>query len=449
MANIPLVHLQEDAESGSQLADYFREPDAVMDSPLAWQLDHANELADSVRLLFQGPNGLVRLRIWMLLTLVGQGQAQWLRDEMDRLFHLVRPEATDAVLKRFREARLIEWDETHRTYALTPLGQRVAAVLAPLAEPPQDELAHLLGQVVGADQLGTLQGSHVHALQAQLQRMHHEFEDAIASGSEFRLRQSRQRYDRASRLIDKASTAIASIISQYKGQKQLEQAVLSLGLAQSRLLAMAGQFNRALQQADRQRITLGTTGITSTDVKRWLQSHANLTDLAQAALHRNIRITALAQQELLDVTEAEFERDRPQTIVDEGLPTAQVAPSGSLQAIALPSELGDLVQILSRWQEAGQETQNMHSVKDTLLGESLPADARYTQIAYKLQLLPLLGDAQAQSLPGATGDLARQPWRVHWHNALDAFEHPNLTHLSAGDIRLADAMHPLPETENP
>ena len=29
-----------------------------------------------------------------------------------------------------------------------------------------------------------------------------------------------------------------------------------------------------LQQVDRQRVTLGTTGITSTDVKRWLQAAA-------------------------------------------------------------------------------------------------------------------------------------------------------------------------------
>lgn len=32
--------------------------------------------------------------------------------------------------------------------------------------------------------------------------------------------------------------------------------------------------HRALQQVDRQRVTLGTTGITSTDVKRWPQTLA-------------------------------------------------------------------------------------------------------------------------------------------------------------------------------
>ena len=44
----------------------------------------------------------------------------------------------------------------------------------------------------------------------------------------------------------------------------MERAARGMGQAQSRLLAMASQFNRALQQVDRQRVTLGTTGITST-----------------------------------------------------------------------------------------------------------------------------------------------------------------------------------------
>jgi hypothetical protein len=61
--------------------------------------------------------------------------------------------------------------------------------------------------------------------------------------------------------------------------------------------------------------------------------------------------------------------------------------------------------------------------------------ARYAEVAYKTQLLPLLGDAQAQELPGATGELARQPWRVEWHNDLASLDHPEVSHLSTGHLR--------------
>lgn len=430
-------------EVDSAFVDYFRDPDAVADSALAWQLDGNAGLQEALRLLFQGGSTLVRLRLWALFTLVGQGSAFLGRDALDQLFYALRPEVLDAVIKRLREASLLTWEDSQRQYGLTPLAQQVASVLAPLAQPAEDELAGLLSQVVGADQLGTLQGNQVHMLQAQLVRLHHEFSDAIASGSEFRLREARKRYDRAARLIDRASSTITTIISNARGERSLEQAARALGLAQSRLLAMASQFNRALQQVDRQRVTLGTTGITSTDVKRWLQTQTALDALLEAALHTPVALSVLSAHEVLDVTEAEFERDRPQASQDEPLPAAQPAVAGDLTAVALPQELGDFSALLAQWSVAATSAESdapvQHPVHEAVwaAGGGDEAHARYAQVAYKTQLLPLLGDAQAKDLPGATGALARQNWRVQWHNQLLAVDHPALTHFSSGHLEVA------------
>lgn len=439
-------------EADSALTDYFRDPDAVLDSPVAWQLENNVALVEALRLLFQGSTGLVRLRLWMLFALVGQGKAFLSREDLEQLFYAVRPEAVDSVIKRFREAALLTWDDSLRQYGLTAMAQHVASMLTPVGQPVEDELAGLLSQVVGADQLGTLQGNQVQMLQAQLVRLHHEFADAIASGSEFRLREARKRYDRASRLIDKASSTITAIISNARGQRALEQAARGLGLAQSRLLAMASQFNRALQQVDRQRVTLGTTGITSTDVKMWLQTQAQLERLTDDALHSHVALAVLAPQEMLDVTEAEFERDRPEALRSEPLPAAQSAPVGDLTAVALPQELGDLSALLADWAQSfgapkeDAETVAPRAVHDALLSDANGAPARYAQVAYKAQLLPLLGDAQAKDLPGATGDLARQPWRLQWHNVLVALQHPEISHLSRGHLEHTSTP---PVTEKP
>ena len=441
-------------EGESALADYFRDAESVGDSVLAWQLEQHSATVEALRSLFQGPAGLVRLRVWMLLTLTSQGRAFWSREELEQLFHAVRPEATDSVLKRLREAALLTWDETQRHYGITPLAQHTATMLAPLGQPVHDELAGLLGQVVGADQLGTLDAGQVRMLQAQLGRLHHEFADAIASGSEFRLREARKRYDRAAQLIDKASDTITAIISNARGQRALEQAARALGQAQSRLLAMASQFNRALQQVDRQRVTLGTTGITSTDVKRWLQSldaSRALPQLAADALSTPIGLNALAPHELLDVTEAEFERDRPQPSVADALPSAQAAPVGDLSAVALPQELFDLSDMLRGWELAlGDERLTDAAERDVhtaLLGNATGSEApvRYAQVAYKTQLLPLLGDAQARELPGATGALARQAWRVQWRPETAQVDHPAVTLLSHGQL-VHQPAEPTPAT---
>lgn len=437
----------------SAFADYFRDPDAVGDSPLAFQIEHNSALVEALRSLFQGPGGLVRLRVWMLLSLVQQGSAFLSREALDQLFYAVRPEAVDSVIKRLREAALLSWDETQRHYGLTALAQQVATMLAPLTQQSDDELSGLLGQVVGADRLGTLDGAQVQMLQAQLGRLHHEFADAIASGSEFRLREARKRYDRASRLIDKASDTITAIIGNARGQLRMEQAARGLGQAQSRLLAMASQFNRALQQVDRQRVTLGTTGITSTDVKLWLQTQAGLESLMNDAIGQPVSLGLVSPHDMLDVTEAEFERDRPQAIAAEALPSAQAAPTGDLTAVALPQELGALSELLAQWgllaaPASGADAQDdvhwrdiAQAVLQPLAGED---HARYAQVAYKAQLMPLLGDAQAQDLPGATGELARQPWRVEWQTDLVALDHPAVSHLSAGQLRSIHATETAP-----
>ncbi len=430
-------------EGETALADYFRDADHASDSPLAWQIEQKSAQIDALRGLFYGPAGLVRLRLWVFITLMGQGEASLAREALDQLFHALRPEALDTVLKRFRELGLLSWDETQRRHGITALAQQVAAVLGPLnSGQDDDELAGLLGQVVGADQLGTLDGRQIQLLQAQLGRLHGEFQDAIASGSEFRLREARKRYDRAARLIDRASAAISAIIGNARGQVALEKAARGLGQAQSRLLAMASQFNRALQQVDRQRVTLGTTGITSTDVRRWLQTTRPLAALADEAVATPVALSALAPHEMLDVTEAEFERDRPQASAPDPLPAAQIAPEGNLGSVALPQELADLSTLLAQWGlRADDQQPGPHPLADALLG---PADAgsRYAQVAYKAQLMPLLGDAQALGLAGATGDLARQPWRAEWSTLLQALDHPAVSQLTQG------LLHPVTSLSN-
>jgi hypothetical protein len=340
------------------------------------------------------------------------------------------------VLKRFREVDLLAWDETQRRYSITPLSQKLSGFMGSLNTDNDDDLAGLLGQVVGADQLGVLDANQVQMLQAQLGRQYDDFSDAIASGSEFRLRDARKRYERAARLIDKASNTITSIISNAQGNIAMERAARALGQAQSKLLAMASQFNRALQQVDRQRVTLGTTGITSTDVKMWLQILTTPESLISGALACGVTPPALAQHELLDVTEAEFERDRPQSGAVETLPPSQKAPEGNLSVVALPQELYDLSKLLAQWSasvEADTPSTTVHDIAAALL-DPTNGPVRYAQVAYKAQLLPLLGDSQAQQMPGTTGDLARQSWLVEWQSEIRTIDHHAIEQLSGGKI---------------
>ena len=52
---------------------------------------------------------------------------------------------------------------------------------------------------------------------------------------------------------------------------------------------MQGMFSRALNQIERQRVHLGQSGLSTTDVKRWLLAHEDLaSSLAQGAIDRPV-----------------------------------------------------------------------------------------------------------------------------------------------------------------
>ncbi|WP_195797235.1 hypothetical protein [Roseateles sp. DAIF2] len=408
---IPVDDAADTAAEALRFEDYFREGAAPTEALLWWQLERNEALLAALRALCHGPAPLVRLRTWVFMELMALPESRVARDTLNRHFHTLRDEALELVLKRLREAELLAWDGSNQVYSVTPLAQRLIGLLSPLVQGNNSEqdadLAALLANVAGAHTLGTLDPAQLHHLQAQLSRLYDEFADAIASGSEFHLRRARQRFERALKLVEKASEALKAIIEQAEadGNARLERLARELGLAQARLLAMASQFNRALQQVDRQRVTLGSTGITTTDVRRWLQNVPFLENLSLGALSRPVHPVLVAQHELLDTTEAEFERDRPKPPEVMALPPGQAAPPGQLAVLSLPPEMDELQALLGIWTEAGHAQQDL---APAVLGGS------YARAAYRAQLLPLLGDPQAQHLSGATGDMARQPWRVRW-----------------------------------
>ncbi len=423
--------------------DYFREGQLPQDSLLWWQLERNDSLLTAQRALFHGPASLVRLRVWVFIELMSLPQSRLARDDLNRHFHQLRDEALELVLKRLREGQLLAWDPSNQHYSVTPLAQQLMALVSPLTQGlDQDgDLVGLLANVAGAQQLGTLEPAQLQHLLAQLSRLYNEFADAIASGSEFHLRRARMRFERALKLVEKASEALSAIIQQAQtdGNARLERLARELGLAQARLLAMASQFNRALQQADRQRVTLGSTGITTTDVRRWLQEVPFLENLALGALSRPVHPVFVAQHELLDSCEAEFERDRPKPPTPEPLPTGLQAPTGELAVMSLPPEMGQLQALLGRWGGEGVQTNDL---RPAVLGGS------YARAAYRAQLLPLLGDPQAQHLAGATGDMARQPWRVRWSVQQGPVDDEFVSWMSQGVLHSTDVEPPVdPEPE--
>jgi hypothetical protein len=423
-----------DQNDSTSFEAYFRDPASAPGHPVAWALGQRLDVIDALRGLFSGGQAVVQLRLWCFLNLCSQPQGRLSREDLQHLFHEVLSEPLEAVLKRLRDLNLLLWDATAQDYRLTPLAQQVQGLLASLNNAPSedDEMGALLAQVAGAQQLGLVDAAQLQHLHAQLARLHDDFAEAIASGSESRLRLAQPRFDRALTLVDRAGQALTALIRAEHEDPRLERAARSLGQDQARLLSMASQFTRALQQADRQRVTLGSTGLTTSDVRLWLQNHQSLDTLLGEALSMPVRPVFVSQHDLVDVAEGEFERDRPDPQRSTGLPPASEAATGTLDVMSLPAELGGLIDLLAKWQ-AMPTPDSGHPLREAVLG------GRFAQAAYRLQLLPLLGDAQAQTLKGQTGDLARKPWQLRFATEHEAVDDREVALISQGLIV------PLPE----
>jgi len=418
--------------TGASFASYFRDASLVGETPLAWAIGQRLDLVDALRGLFSGPRAVVQLRLWCFMELASLAQARVSRDDLAILFHALIPSALENTLKRLRDAGLLVWGSASQDYQLSPLAQQLHGLLAPLtrtAHDADDELAPLLAQIAGAQTLGLADAGQLRHLHAQLARLHDTFAEAITSGSEALLRDAQPRFERSLALVDRAGQALTALIRTETEDPRLEREARALGNAQAKLLSMASQFTRAMQQADRQRVTLGSTGLTSSDVRQWLQTQPSLHNLLEGALAFGVAPVFLSQHDLMDVAEGELERDRPNPERTSALPPPAAAGDGALQVLRMPEELGALIQQLADWR-APQANRPIDAV---VLG------GRFAQAAYRMQLLPLLGDAQAKTLNGQTGQLARSGWNAILETAVVPVDDLHVTAMSQGRLEVIGA----------
>src|SRR4051812_5017136 len=209
------------------------------------------------------------------------------------------------------------------------------------------EMGFLLSQVAGAQAVGGVTVEQLKHLLGRLVELHEEFRDAIASGSEFRLRASQAKWHTACDWVEKGSVILRAITSDEHADSATHRAAQAIGRAQSQLLNMQGMFSRALNQIERQRVHLGQSGLSTTDIKRWLLAHEDLASLAEDAIERPMLPLFITPAEMIDVAETELLTERAASVGPGGLPNGEDAPLTINDNPALQAELDDWLKRLS------------------------------------------------------------------------------------------------------
>jgi hypothetical protein len=424
------------------LQAHFHEGVAPDEIEQVFHLKRAQPTLQAFMALFHGTQDGVLVRLLVLRDLAADtAVSAFSRADINQKFAYLIPESLETVLNRLRTHGLLAWDAPAAVYRITPMARNVLAALDTLLSLGQGqdddaEMGFLLSQVAGAQAVGGVTVEQLKHLLGRLVELTEEFRDAIASGSEFRLRTSQAKWHMACDWVEKGSDILRKITSDERADSATHKAAQAIGRAQSQLLNMQGMFSRALNQIERQRVHLGQSGLSTTDVKRWLLAHDDLASLAEGAIDRPVVPLFGTPAEMIDVAETELLAERAVAAGPAGLPSGEDAPLTINDNPAMAAELDDWLKRLSDFANLGNFPEFSESgPKKVAIQDSL-LPASFAVASYRASLLPLLGDPAEASLQGPTAELARLPVRFEPTDDLVKLDDPEISAMSIATLSL-------------
>jgi hypothetical protein len=418
-----------DEDVPTSLQAYFKPDIAPDDLEQVFRLKQAQPLLQAFTALFHGGFDGVLVRLLVLQELASDVQSVALsRADINARLGYLDPDSLETVLARLRSHQLLAWDATQGVYRLTPTARNILAALDGLLALGQDndeaDMGFLLSQVAGSQAVGGVTVEQLQHLLGRMVDLTEEFRDAIASGSEFRLRAAQEKWHTACDWVDKGSQIIQQITTDPDADAATHRAAQAIGRAQSALLNMQGMFSRALNQIERQRVHLGQSGLSTTDIKTWLMQHADLAGLASDALALPVTPMFITPSEMIDVAEAELFSVR-NNAVNTALPTGENASVTQSEAAAMPAELDAWLTHLSSFATSIDASAK---VQDTLL------PANFAIASYRASLLPLLGDESEAALQGGTATMARLPLEFTPRDGMVKLKDPHVAAISIATL---------------
>src|SRR5919109_3141652 len=317
------------------------------DIPPLWLLQSKLPVLEAFMTLFRGSmsDSLVRLLILGEMGRRGH-EPEWTFAELRQAFAYLAPAPLESALRRLGGGGLLRYDAAESAYVLTPAGLRVYGAVASLFQlTEEDDLGWITGVVRASYELGTLTPEVLSHLLYRLRRLETELQQAVEALSEPRILRARERLTSIWSWIERGSAMIEQIVQDAALDRELHRVAQQIGRAQSRLLRMTTVFQRVLNDIDRQRVHLGGTGLSTSDLVFFLRQ-CTLDELARLIaphLARPVRPLFLLTDLITDQAEYELLQRKRHVAEHYELPGAQDSPlSPPPRAEEFP-ELGRLV----------------------------------------------------------------------------------------------------------
>ena len=416
-----------------RLQDLFRDGVVAEDLPTLFPLLRGRGLLRAFSALFHGGEAQVLLRLLVLRTLGARSHAtEWTPQEIRDHLSYVDPVKLETVVQRLKDHELLVYDAETQRYRVGPVGRKTLGAIALMLEFESDDddgLGYLTAQLAAGQAVGRVSVDELGHLLSRLTELKEDFDRAVLSGSEHRIRRAAERLDSVWTWVEKGTAIVASITETDELEPAAHRLAQAVGRAQSALLRQAGIFQRELNKIDQHRVHLGRTGLSSSDLVGWLRAQDidTLASFEAGQLTLPLPAPFVHDQIALDVAEFELlERERLAAEVTL-LPGAEETPDSA----DLPMGEEDL-RHLDAWHAELAAIVEPRTLEALLIGDD------YALSAYRLSLLGLLGDPESAALEGGTADLARLPLALEIEPILISTDLPQIAFVSAGRLRPRD-----------
>ncbi len=267
-------HLKDDGSQEEVLSGYFREDIIPEDLPILFPLLQAKASVEAFSALFSGSSASVLVRLMILREIGRRGDdPHWSPRDIELMFSYVDETKLKSALLRLRNSGILVWLSDISRYQLSPLGRMALSALSTMMNFGQEEgseLGYISSQIAASQAMGEVNPETLEHLLSRLSELDDEFNRAIVSGSESRIKNAEKKLDSVWNWVEKGTEIMKVVTDSLDLDRNAHRLAQQIGRRQSKLLSMASRFQSELNLIEKNKVHI-ERGLSSSDILQWLQ----------------------------------------------------------------------------------------------------------------------------------------------------------------------------------
>jgi len=379
------VHLEDNSQE-EVLSGFFREDIIPEDLPMLFPLLQAKESIQAFADLFSGSLSSITVRLMILREIGSRGNdPHWSPRDIDSMFSFVDEIKLRSALTKLRSSGLLIWLPDISRYQLSPLGRMALSALSTMMKFGQEEgseLGYITSQIAASQAMGEVNPETLEHLLSRLAELDGEFNRALVSGSESRIKAAEKKLGSVWNWVEKGTDIMKVVTDNLDMDRSAHRIAQQIGLRQSKLLSMTSRFQSELNLIEKNKVHI-ERGLSSSDILQWLQGQPveALADVAKGGMMHTPSPGFVLSDIAMDIAE-DMLLHRDISEIDESippLPEQQDAQMTDLEPIDL--------------QALGALQSDLLGLRQTSLLQEVVPQTDFGTTSYRLSLIALIGRA--------------------------------------------------------